>query len=73
MKNSQQQSVLSFHCNRIQQNGWEEISLFDEATGAKATIIPSAGGILNAFETNHQGKSINIIDGFKDAEDWKKM
>jgi aldose 1-epimerase len=72
MENSLHKSTLTFHCNRIQQNGWEEIILFDEATGAKATIIPSAGGILNVFETNHQGRSINIIDGFIDAEDWKK-
>jgi aldose 1-epimerase len=72
MDNSLHKSTLTFHCNRIEQNGWEEIILFDEATGAKAIIIPSAGGILNAFETNHQGKSINIIDGFIDAEDWKK-
>ena len=72
MENSLHISTLTFHCNRIEQNGWEEIILFDEATGAKATIIPSAGGILNALETNHQGKSINIIDGFIDAEDWKK-
>jgi aldose 1-epimerase len=72
MENSLHKSTLTFHCNRVQQNGWEEIILFDEATGAKATVIPSAGGILNAFETNHKGKSINIIDGFIDAEDWKK-
>ena len=72
MENSLHKSILTFHCSRIEQNGWEEIILFDEATGAKATIIPSAGGILNAFETNHQGRSINIIDGFVDAADWKK-
>ena len=72
MENSLHKSTLTFHCTRIEQNGWEEIILFDEATGAKATIIPSAGGILNAFETNHQGRPINIIDGFVDAADWKK-
>lgn len=64
-------SALTFHCDRIYQHGWEEIILRDDATGAKATIIPSAGGILNKFEINHQGKTINVIEGFQDADDWK--
>ncbi len=71
MENQAKQSVLTFYCDRIQQNGWEEIILRDEATGAKATIIPSAGGILNKFEVPHQGKIINLVEGFKDADDWK--
>ena len=71
MEQEVKQSVLTFYCDRIQQNGWEEIILRDEATGAKATIIPSAGGILNKFEVDINGKTINIIDGFVDAEDWK--
>lgn len=71
MKTQPKQSVLTFYCDRIQQNGWEEIILRDEATGAKATIIPSAGGILNKFETTYNEKIINVIDGFENADDWK--
>jgi hypothetical protein len=36
-----------FFCDRIHQNGWEEIILRDEVSGCKATIIPAAGAILN--------------------------
>ena len=71
MEEQAKQSVLTFYCDRIHQHGWEEIILRDEATGFKATIIPSAGAILNKLEVPHNGKIINIIDGFKDAEDWK--
>lgn len=71
MEQEEKRSVLTFHCDRIHQNGWEEIILRDENTGCKATIIPSAGAILNAFEVPHNGKTLNLIDGFRDADDWK--
>jgi len=71
MEEQEKQSVLTFYCDRLQQNGWEEIILRDEATGCKATIIPSAGAILNKLEVPHEGKIINLIDGFKDADDFK--
>ena len=71
MEQEKKQSVLTFYCDRLQQNGWEEVVLRDEATGCKATIIPSAGAILNKLEVVHEGKVYNIIDGFKDADDWK--
>lgn len=71
MEQEKKQSVLTFHCDRLQQNGWEEIVLRDEATGCKATIIPAAGAILNKLEVVHNGEVLNIIDGFKDADDWK--
>ncbi len=71
MSEQNKPSVLSFHCDRIQQNGWEEIVLRDENTGFKATIIPSAGGILNKMEVLHDGRMIDLVDGFKDAADWK--
>lgn len=65
------QSVLSFYCDRIHRNGWEEIVLRDETTGFSATIIPSAGGMLNSLITTQEGRQIQLIDGFRDAEDWK--
>jgi aldose 1-epimerase len=63
---------MAFFCERKQQNGWEEVILRDDVTGSIATIIPSAGAILNKFEVPHKGALINIIDGFKDAADWKE-
>ncbi len=71
METNPNQSVLSFYCDRIHRNGWEEIVLRDETTGFAATIIPSAGGILNSLITTKDGKHIQLIDGFKDADDWK--
>ena len=59
MEEQEKQSVLTFYCDRLQENGWEEIILRDEATGCKATIIPSAGAILNKLEVPHNGKIIN--------------
>lgn len=65
-------NTLHFSCNRIQQNGWEEIVLRDENTQFAATIIPSGGAILNKLEIIHQGKKFNLVEGFENAEDWKE-
>lgn len=72
METASKPSVLSFRAERIEQNGWEEVVLRDENTGMAVTIIPSAGGILNKLEVPNKGKTINLIDGFKDAADWKE-
>jgi aldose 1-epimerase len=59
-----------FFCERIHQNGWEEIILRDEVSGCRAVIVPSAGAILNAWEVPHEGGMINVIDGFANAAEW---
>ena len=64
--------ATTFTCTRIQQNGWEEIVLKDEATQFTATIIPGAGAILNKLEIPHNGKTLNLIEGFENADDWKE-
>jgi aldose 1-epimerase len=51
-------------------NGWNQVILSDKATGTRATIIPSAGAILNAFSVVHRGKSLQVIDGFSGADDF---
>ena len=51
-------------------NGWNQVVLKDKETGTRATIIPSAGAILNAFSIEHQGKPLNVIDGFSGADDF---
>lgn len=61
-----------FSCNRIQQQGWEEVILKDEQTGFAATIIPGAGAILNKLEIIHKGKVWNLVEGFENAADWKE-
>lgn len=59
-----------FFCDRIHQNGWDEIILRDAVSGCKATVIPAAGAILNAWEVPHRGSIVNVIDGFTDAADY---
>jgi aldose 1-epimerase len=71
MESGHPHSILSFHADRIVQNGWEEVVLRDSHTGMVATIIPSAGGILNKLEVPHNGKTLNLVDGFQDAADWQ--
>ena len=71
METNPNQSVLSFYCDRIHRNGWEEIVLRDETTGFSATIIPSAGGILNSLIITQGNSKIELIDGFNDKDDWR--
>jgi len=59
-----------FSCNRLQQNGWEEIVLRDEQSTFTATILPAGGAVLNKLEIIHQGKTFNLIEGFENAQDW---
>jgi aldose 1-epimerase len=59
-----------FFCERIHQNGWEEIILRDAISGCRAVIIPSAGAILNVWEVPHRGQTFNVIEGFTGAADW---
>jgi aldose 1-epimerase len=59
-----------FFCDRIHQNGWEEIILRDEVSGCKATIIPAAGAILNRLEIKHRDALVNVVDGFENASDY---
>ncbi len=44
--------------------------LVNEKTGVYAEIVPSLGGILNAFVINTKKESFSIIDGFKDDQDF---
>ncbi len=53
------QSALSGHIMTIY---WNQVILSDKATSTRATIIPSAGAILNAFSILHQGKTLQAQD-----------
>jgi aldose 1-epimerase len=53
-------------------NGWNQVVLKDKETGTCATIIPSAGAILNHFSIELNGKPLNVIDGFSGADDFSK-
>jgi aldose 1-epimerase len=52
-------------------SGWDKIVLSDKETGTLATIVPAAGAILNSFSIEHQGKTVQVIDGFSGAADFR--
>lgn len=62
---------MRFTISHHTEQGWNEIRLTDTQNGISASVIPSTGAILNAFSINHAGHQTNVIDGFRDAEDWR--
>jgi aldose 1-epimerase len=64
--------AFQFTCTRVQQNGWEEIVLRDQKTNFSATILPAGGAILNKLEVVHRGQTLNLVEGFENADDWKE-
>jgi aldose 1-epimerase len=52
--------------------GWDRVRLHDALTGCHADIIPSAGAILNAFSIPTSDGECNVIEGFRDAADWRE-
>ena len=48
-----------------------KVVLKDTATSTMAEIIPSCGAILHAFAVQHNGRSLNVIDGYDNIEDFK--
>lgn len=61
-----------FSINKKIENGFEKFILKDTDSGTSATIIPVSGAILQAFETIHNGDSINVIESYTSADDFKK-
>lgn len=64
---------MRFKIHRFIESGWEQIRLEDSTGGLSATIIPAAGGILNALSLKKDGHTIQVIDGYRDADEWKSL
>ncbi len=62
---------MRFSIDRTPAGGWNQLLLTDTDSGTSATIIPSAGAILNAFSVRSGPIAINVIDGFDDEAQWK--
>ena len=45
--------------------------LKNTATSTVAEILPSCGAILHAFSVQHDGRALNVIDGYDNASDFK--
>ena len=61
-----------FAIEKKTEDGFEKIILRDKTTNTFATIIPSCGAILHAFEVIHNGELINVIESYDSADDFKK-
>ncbi len=60
-----------FTANIISAPDFEKVILTDNLSGTTAEIIPSCGAILHAFTILQNGKTINVIDSYKNATDFK--
>jgi len=54
------------------ENGFEKVILKDNISNTYAVIIPACGAILHAFVTGSEGESINVIDSYDSANDFKE-
>jgi aldose 1-epimerase len=63
---------MRFTIEHSHENGWNQVILTDTATGTRATVIPAAGAILNAFSIAHKGKTLQVVDGFAGAADFRE-
>lgn len=61
---------MSFSIQEKGINSQQTITLCDDHTGTHAEIF-CFGGLLNAFTIQSEGRSVNVIDGFKDVDDAK--
>lgn len=59
-----------FFANTITGTDFEKVVLKDADSNTTAVIIPSCGAILHAFTVMHDGKPVNIIDGYKNKSDF---
>ena len=62
---------MRFTITHHTEQGWNEVRLTDTQRGTIASVIPSAGSLLNGFSVERTGSRTNIIDGFRDADDWR--
>ena len=49
----------------------QNVLLKDTTTGTFAEILPFCGAILHAYSIHHNGHSVNVIDSYNDATDFK--
>ena len=54
------------------EGGFDKVILKDDESGTFAEIIPSCGAILHAFTAINDGKEINVVESYDNAEDFKK-
>jgi aldose 1-epimerase len=63
---------MRFQITTNAENGWHNLLLTDTQTGTSVEVIPDAGGILNAFTVQHDGRSVNLVEGYHNMQDWNE-
>ncbi len=58
---------MAFSITHYEENGFSVIALKDGA-GTSISVIPAFGALLHAFEIDHQGGRLNVIDSYASAE-----
>ncbi len=61
---------MAFVVESKTENGFDKIVLKDTATETAVEIIPACGAILHAFSILHNGRFINVIEQYADADDF---
>ena len=59
-----------FSIKKINEHGFSKVILQDD-TGTIAEILPSCGAILHAFIVPHNGRTLNVIEGYDSEADFK--
>jgi aldose 1-epimerase len=61
-----------FSIYKKEEHGFEKVILKDNAANTYAVILPACGAILHAFVTDNKGGSINVIESYESANDFKE-
>ncbi len=61
-----------FSISKKKEDGFDLMELKHEDTGTTVTVIPSCGAILHTFAVYLHGSLLNVIDHYKDFDDFKK-
>jgi aldose 1-epimerase len=61
-----------FSVTEKNEDGFDKIVLGDEFSGTSAELVPSCGAILQAFSVSHNGETVNTIDNYSSATDFRR-
>lgn len=63
---------MRFQITTKQENGWHSLQMTDTTNGTTVEIIPDAGAILNAFLVKKGDRTINLVEGYQNMQDWNE-
>lgn len=59
-----------FSIDKKEEDGFKKLVLRDESSGTSAVIIPDCGAILQSFTIIKNKEEVNVIDSYKNKEDF---